>query len=677
MGLTLLVLLATLLAVPGETLGQDETFVGPPIPDAVRKKLAERAASREALASARLKDLPADDRVAPLKAPLLDRSHVESVFRSAESWVKAGRVDVASAPHVPVSGVLAVRVTLRWLGKTMGAGESYPISERPEQVSDLTMLTGSAIRQALESTRKMLIERHKRAKEQGLRVTEKPLGLDRVGPLMLVDIQVAHGVEAVRVTENKDDLAVMDHFAPGYHGLRLSHLNNRQGKPAWMWPATAIASNIKPHSQLIRLLAEIGEDHEAIKAIGRAGGPKFERFEVIHMVRPSRDLPRTVLTRGHELIPPQPFNGTDIAGMSNSLAKHVIRRFREDGSMAGTYLPTADRFEPENAEMADVAMAVYALARYSKAFASADASGPNASAMFKAQQTVRRGVRFIISHLRDPNARPNAAAASLLLMAIVESPELVDQKADRDWLINELLSRQAQNGAFLGGRGAQSPPLNNRTQALVLAALATAYGPTADARIARAFDGGSKWLWAQVDPLVLIEATPWLSIAELRMRKHAAPDGDAAANEQWEAKVKGFRSLLGAMRSRQVRATPSVGPGDVIGGFDLTSRTVDTPPRPDWRTSESLILLSQSLRESALKDDKQQVSRLLQCGLAARFLAQLMMEPSACYYVRSVTDAQGGIREMLWRNELHIEPSAMGLIALSELHETLGGLERP
>ncbi len=69
--------------------------------------------------------------------------------------------------------------------------------------------------------------------------------------------------------------------------------------------------------------------------------------------------------------------------------------------------------------------------------------------------------------------------------------------------------------------------------------------------------------------------------------------------------------------------------------------------------------------------ERQDVAGWVDCALAARFIAQLMVDQPGCYYVRSPDDVVGGVRRQLWDNTMDVEPVAMALLALTELQIAL------
>ena len=62
---------------------------------------------------------------------------------------------------------------------------------------------------------------------------------------------------------------------------------------------------------------------------------------------------------------------------------------------------------------------------------------------------------------------------------------------------------------------------------------------------------------------------------------------------------------------------------------------------------------------------------MLDCGLGARFIKQLMFDRAGAYYVFDAREVVGGVRAGLWDNRQPIEATAMALLAVTELQQTL------
>jgi hypothetical protein len=124
---------------------------------------------------------------------------------------------------------------------------------------------------------------------------------------------------------------------------------------------------------------------------------------------------------------------------------------------------------------------------------------------------------------------------------------------------------------------------------------------------------------------------------------------------------------------------PHLSPADVVGGIDEQRPSPDRIARPDSSTAHAMAFLARSLREApvgAINTRDRINQRVLTCGLACRFLRQLMMRDEALFYIRGNADelAMGAIRHKLWDNRLTLEASAMSLLACTEFQESLAYL---
>jgi hypothetical protein len=618
---------------------------------------------------------PADPATPPpaqqIDAPFVDWSHAQHAFRLIEGWVRRGKAERdPKVKPVAVTGLVSARVTLRWLGKTMGTGEAGPADLNDSRPIDLVEVVRQATERALADTAQTLKDRQTAARKPN--EPERPaINLRDIGSRLLADLQLAHDLEQVHVPAGADELAIYDQFAPGFHGLRMTRTRaDNQTHTAWIWPASALASNIAPHRQLVQLLSGVGLSFDELGKVGRPGGPAIERFEVIHLVRPTQDLTVSQLVRGNTIVPAQQINEATLDAMAQRLTRHLVRRQREDGSMAGTYLPTSDQYDPIDAPSHDVALAAYALGRRAAVLLKVD---PNAAEAGELELAVRRTALYLNKLIAQENnqARIDAPTYALLLLTLIETPQMGDFKIQRDWLAKALLALRSPRGDFKTGLGKDDKALNHPTQALIVSALASMYEQSRADPLKDAVTTAQQLLWQEADTGQVLSMMPWLVTAESRMRRlGAGPQDDAAVGQRDAA----MRSLLDLLKERQVTETPMLGPADVLGGFDLATKSPDSPPRPDWRTGQALAFMAIALRDPRLTPPVELPDRLMRTGLAARFIAQLMMDEPGCFYVRSMDDALGGVRPTLWQNELSVAPTALALLAVTELQQSLRDL---
>ncbi len=647
-------------------------------------------------------------------APFVDWSHVKQAHRIVEQWVAAGSVDWGQAQQqVWVSGVQGVRVTLRWLGVTLGVGDATiepagagpssrdtPLAAQPGSSGggasgraegdaaalgkpvDLVQLAARAAADAIAAAGQSYLERSKGAlDEQQKSPLSVPAGADghldlaQLGSRLLVDVQVARSFERVTVPASAGPGAIYAQFVPGFHGLRMTRLQEPGvGDTAWMWPGSALAANTQPRSQLIQLLVKLGYDVNNLREVGRGRLVSLERFEVIHVVRVAADQQPQVLVRGNRLIPLGGLDGGAVDELAGRIAAFLCKRAGGDGRMAGTYQPSSDTYDPPVAPVQDVALAVYALARRDAYWSRRGRSGADATAE---AQTLRRVAMYLVSGMLDPTVPlqgdPQIAADAVTLMALVESPALLELKGERDQLASRLLSLWQEDGWFRSGAGPQARRVSRPTQSLVVAALAGLAERMRDAELARKVERSEAVLWQGVETGGLVGLVPWVAMTEshlARLGGLGAPDAQPTRSQRWDR----LGALAEVLRQRQIVAAPQAGPADMVGGFDLTPQPGAAVPSADWQSARVLAFLALALRQEGLRQERDSVQWLLDCGLTARFVAQLTFDPYSCYYVRSPADVLGGVRTALWDNRVSIGPSAMSLLAITELQETLESL---
>jgi len=289
-----------------------------------------------------------------------------------------------------------------------------------------------------------------------------------------------------------------------------------------------------------------------------------------------------------------------------------------------------------------------------------------------------RSLRYLVKLLLAPDAPRDPATESLTLLAIVRGPGAAVRKVERDALAKRLLTQQNAQGSFAVVDDRKS---SAAIQALAAAALAAVYEQTHDldvfAAITRARDALQTSLGDELDVATL----PWLGDFEDALRlgtlvaanqpaASTQPSGPSSTAPQPLWVREGWAERLWA---RQIRTEPALGPTDVLGGFDLgpASRLA---PMPDWRSAQVLVFLAHELKVRPPADRRRRLLTMLDAGLAARFLAQLMFDEPSAFYVRSRAEVLGGVRASLWDNRLANAFTATTLLAVVELQEALDQL---
>ncbi|MCC7409114.1 MAG: hypothetical protein IT442_13690 [Phycisphaeraceae bacterium] len=637
--------------------------------------------------------------VPAITAPRVDWSHAQRGLRMVEAWIshaaRAATEPSTPAPAdiepMPVSDALGVRVTLRWLGRPMGVGDVVLGADDPARMLtrtvDLTLLLRQATDKALAEVQANLDDHNRQAAARaGGGDQPQPWTLANIRPL-LADVQIGYQPTAVHVATSEPEGAMYHRFAPGYHGLMLSAEASKPpaegaaAQASLVWPATALAGNIAPTSQLMGLLSSggfgAGEVLKLVPKVGRADGPDVRRFEVVHAARSSPDQPAAVLVRGNVLLPPTSVDGPTLSGMAEAMTDHLLRRQRDDGGFVGTYLPSSDQFDSDEPTLQDDSLAAYVLARRAEYLASLEPQGPRAAEVLRAAQSaVRRLVTTLLP--RDASAEP--AARALLVLALLHVPDAESRKAERDQNVARLLALAGEDGQYRLSNKPDVRPLNLPTQVLIDAALTAVHRLNRDPAAAEVVRKNLVHLQEMFSPGKIVPAMPWWAMMEVDRRATGLDAGDAAATQPSGPDVDQFASLGASMLEAQVVTQPVFGPADVVGGFDPMPTGQDPSewaPTPDWRSANVLAFLSLALRQPGVVSVDQQPRWVLGCGLAARFLGQLMFAEQSLYYIRSPQDVLGGVRPALWDNRLSTAPTAMALLAVTELQETLRALESP
>lgn len=627
-------------------------------------------------------------------APVVDWSDALRLHRVIERWVRQGGIDPQSAePAMPVTGALGVRVTLRWSGITMGLGDALPAPARqaqgngnvdnaPGQPVDLVRLARSATRQALRAVNEKLIDMHGRAISAGTAATDsQPLSVQDAGPRLQIDLQIAHRSRFIVLAENEPARALYRQFVPGYHGLRLKRPAIGKGgvETVWMWPANALAANMSPRSQFVRMLTDLGYRADDLKSVARPSGLQLSTFEVIHIVQPGNGLPAMRLIRGNEVLPPTSLSSQSLDAMARRLTSFLVRRKLADGRLAGTYHPSTDRYDPEIAPMYDAALVVFVLSRRGDYLSRSDPNDPQLLQTVDAIHALATRLVEVFKATDDKNLSVGRMAATALMVMAVESPHLARYKRHRDEWAEVLMRMRRDDGSFQATVADQAKPLNRPTQALVVAALASLYEQTRDERLARSVTQSLDWLCQDADASALINMLPWLAMAQSRMARLGIleTDGAAVPAGQTPNVAAKLTQLAQTLRKKQVSARNAGEVLDVVGGFDLAANSTGTTPDPNWRSAYILAFLASTLNPPGAAghaDNVNVVECLLACGLAGRFLAQLMFDEPGCYYVRNRDDAIGGVRWTLWDNRLSNGPAAMTLLAVTELQNSVAQL---
>lgn len=605
-----------------------------------------------------------DNSLVDLAAPKVDWTDAQRSFSLVEEWVRSGTVPRANLPAIPVTGAIGVKVTLRTAGYTLGQGQAMrsdleAATDRLGPAVDLVPLLTDATRAALAEVRQSLADaRLKAVMDQLLDPADARARVEQVGAQLLVDLQIGHNLQTIRVLPDAPPPTVFGRFAFDAQGLRM--LPPGQATPdAIVWPASALARNIQPVSQINGLLATLDLGAESRQIVARPDGPVLQRFDVLHRVRPSLDQAAVQLIRGNVPVTRQAINVAELGKLSQRIFAHLNQRFVTD-AVRGTYHPTTGRYDPLVAEPREIAFAAYAIQRYRNLFGD-DASELTRSATRRgAEEVTRIGDKM----RRNDWATFNPAVASLVMLTLLEAQE---QPLDIELVaaMNEQLMQTITASISDPGSDLPRPVVALATAAISSYARST---DSPETRKAALLSLNRLTRDAEASPEIL--SLYWLALADETLGAVALDDENHASTR---AKIIG--DLVDKLIQQQVIEPPDLGPDDVLGGFVLQKIAPGAPPTPDWRTSPLLGFLAVSMRDERITADRDSYGWLLTASLAARFVAQLTMDRPSLFYVRGPEDALGGVRLALWDNTLAIEPSAASLLAIVELRETIAALE--
>lgn len=611
-------------------------------------------------------------------APKVDWLHGRDAYGMVSDWVKAGVVPPADgARPIIASDVVAVRVTLRWLGLSMATGDAYAPADA--QQADITELARQATDLALTTLERGL------AKKEDAKVgapTELPdkaappaLTLGILAPQLTASMQIAHAMDRVLIDTNAAIDTVYQRFAPGFHGLRAYNPGTEPEDMAWIWPATSLAFNISPAEQATSLVVKLGYESEAVRQLGRTGGPLLERFEVVHYARASPTSTATMLVRGKPDLPVNSLTTDQVRELAGNLAWFLARRIAADGIMSGTYLPTDDIYDPEDASILDSSLASLALVRWVNAERQFNQFPDELSDRQKdVQNSAVRLVRLNAPTLMKVDHR-HWTAAALTLLALSDSPAMSDLKSWRETLTTHLRRLRNRDGTYRAVHDERAETLPLAEQAVIHNALVAMYVNTLDSELGAELALSHARMWSLLDPAKAVSALPWLIDAELRIR--ATPIGKSWRADGTQAKRdQQISAIVTAIEGLQITRSPRVGPADVVGGFEFRTLPPGTPPHADWTSAYPIAVSASLLRSDAITPSDKLIDRLLAAGLGARFIASLTFGEADCYYVRSRRDAVGGVRLGTWDNRLPVGATAMNLIAVDELLRSLNELKK-
>ncbi len=583
----------------------------------------------------------------------LDESIALQAFPVIENWVRRGSVPQNTLP-ITATDVAAVHVTVRLAGAALGQGTaSLPpadlaaLTER--NTDDKTPLPSVDVMNLLRQATGIAIREATASLGQPLPKAEQPV---------TVDIQLAHVPRAIHIDRLEQ---LPNHITLGVDGLAMS----RAEKWTWMMPGTAIASNTNLRGILNRLLTTLEYPLDRLPDVGTTTGPRIYKFRVIHIARAADAVPIS-LYRGNPPMQPAPLDQAALNAFSDQLREYILHRQTGTGTFRGTYEPTADRFVPLVADEGDIALAAVALARIARV------KTVDAAERTRAADAALKAVNILTAKLAPPPIGAPAPAeeplvandlntTALTVLALLQTPGAGEIKAERLRLTAALTGMQRPDGLMRNSIRVNTSAGALPSQAIAAAALVALYDRTRDPQTLNQALSLLAALWPQVTPDRLPFVMPFLADAELELERLGHPSPTLAQ----------LKPALDTLWKRQVQAVNDRGVAvspDIVGGFLLGEGLINEP------TSQSAAVLAaqaRAMRSPKLVADADRPRWIVRCALAARFLDQLAMQPDSCFYVHTPKSAISGIRIAMWNNHQPLAASAMSLIAVAELQQSL------
>jgi len=608
--------------------------------------------------------------------PPVGEGHARSAHRLVEQWVQRGGVPGERAGAIRVTDLVGVRVTLRAAGISLGDGTAFrpdlnpallaapvAVGGEPLAAADLVSLLERATSAAFDDVMKRLEDRGLEARVRaaaGGGDNGGPPSREQIGAGLEVDLQIARRGQRVVVRGDDPAGAVFARFAPGFHGLLVTADPER---PAATWPATALALNLSPGRQVMRLLQAAGQDATDPEPLGRPDGVPLYRFDVLHVVRPRAAMAPVVLVRGGQLLPGRFVGQQMLAGMGERMARHLLARFIGGQRVRGSYHPAGDRFDPELADEQEAVLASLALMRYAR---NTRRGGHPDPLLGRFEDAAAGVVNRVAGRLLAPDDLEDPVTAGLALLTMLDAPAAAFEPALRDRLAAQLAEPDSEPDA--------AEPRPPASEALVAAALAGRYAQSREAALGARVAERLAAQWERGGGGFDVFALPWALEAHLVASGPLIEDGllDPAVAE---SRAAGLAALLDLVERRQVIERPALGPDDVTGGIVLRAAPEGSPPAPTWHTAHVVRFLALALRDAHLVPAIRRPGVMVTASAASRFLAQLMIDEPNCFAIPNPDQALGGIRLALYDNTLDVAPTAVTLLAVTELSATLHALE--
>jgi len=386
----------------------------------------------------------------------------------------------------------------------------------------------------------------------------------------------------------------------------------------------------------------------------------FLRFRTMHLFESEPNGQAVHLIAGMRYVHPDEVTPESMRLHTADLARFIRDRQLSEGIFAYEFLPGRDVYWPGDQNWIRQAATTWALAHYARQRgdkASAQAAD-RAIAAFKKMVRPLEGLKRA-AYVATPDNEPALGTTALFCLALIDAPDSDRYMDLRLQLLNGIASLQQDDGSFrthfpsLAGSGSQ-----DYYPGEALLAVAKHYAQVREAKwrnyCDKSFPFYVNYFRATETPMFV----PWQTQAW----------GQMARTTRLQRYADFVFEMSDAVVATQVSyADPTL--SIYRGGFD-----VHGVGRTGVSTAVYIEGLVEAVRTAEAMGDKKRAERYRKAvQRATRFVIQLRFRPEECYYVRSLYDVVGGVRNAPAGPTLRIDNTQHALSALLGAREVWSG----
>lgn len=582
------------------------------------------------------------------------------VYRALDAWVRS--MDLPDEPAaIDPAGTTGACVTLRLSGVVVGRGTRMGADGR------------SAWRAAVEAWSEALPKLSPGS--GGVRDAAALEDARDSAQRVTIDLQLA-GALVPMPERSLEELSV--EISPGLDGV-CARVGERSEA---VFPGTMLATNMHTGAALVATInalglerVGVGDPRVSLNALRKDRGLTIYRFGVQHLAQCTAGGAPVFLHRGGRVVGASELNPAALSALEEGMIAHLASRLwpgEEPFGLLGVYEPWTGTYEGSRpGDPAAQGLAALALLRS----ATVRAGSPDV-----ARRRLELAWRVLadLGEVGEGEADPRAGGAALTLLVacgelLEDAERTIGAERVAEW--NAPLRARAWRACSLDDeanarfRAMCSPDgfdaaLAPGERALVAYALAcSATGASKHGlRVERGLAASAvRRLMRETGPGDLANLMPWIGLAEVRLAGADAAVPSAVALRQLRELVQ--RHTLHALDLGQRDR-------DLQGGLVFTRGRA---PLPSWHTLRPLAFTAFMLGDDRLTSREESPAEFSRLLPSLRFLAQLTVGEAEMHMFRSRDRAIGGVRLSLWDQRMPLEPTAMGLLTLSE---TLDAMRR-